>query len=76
MANFFDFNNMGFVSLLVVWSLPWKGVALWKAAWLGQKKWFVALLIVNTLGILEALYIFRVASKYEVVEMNSHESVG
>jgi hypothetical protein len=44
--------------LLALWTLPWKGVALWKAARNGSKPWFVALLVVNTAGILEILYIY------------------
>ena len=44
--------------ILMIWSLVWKGLALWKSAQLGKKWWFVALLLVNTLGILEMLYIF------------------
>jgi hypothetical protein len=44
--------------LIVLWSLPWKGVALWKAAKNNQPAWFVALLIVNTVGILEITYLF------------------
>ncbi len=51
------------VLLLLIWTLPWKGVALWKAARLSEKWWFVILLVVNTIGILEILYIF-VFSKY------------
>lgn len=43
---------------VIVWSLVWKGLALWKAAREGSKPWFVALLIINTLGILEILYLF------------------
>jgi hypothetical protein len=46
------------VLALIVWVLPWKGVALWRAAKLSQKWWFIALLVLNTLGILEILYIF------------------
>ena len=53
--------------LAVAWSIPWKGVALWKAARLSHKKWFIVLLIVNTFAILEIIYIFFVAKKYEVV---------
>lgn len=49
--------------LVILWTLPWKGIALWKAARLGQKKWFVALLIINTLAILEILYIFIFSKK-------------
>ena len=43
--------------LAILWTLPWKGVALWKAARNCQKVWFVAMLILQTLGILEILYI-------------------
>ncbi len=43
---------------LLVWSAFWKGVALWRAAQLGQKKWFIALFIVNTFGIIEILYLY------------------
>lgn len=50
---------MGFFLLpLVVWSLIWKGWALWKAARAESKGWFIVLLLVNTLGILDLLYIF------------------
>lgn len=45
-------------TLLVLWTLPWKGVALWRAARKNDTIWFVVLLLVNTLGILEILYIF------------------
>ncbi|HUX35596.1 MAG TPA: DUF5652 family protein [Candidatus Paceibacterota bacterium] len=44
--------------LALIWSLPWKGVALWKAANKKDKWWFIALLVINTLAILEILYIF------------------
>ena len=43
---------------MLVWSLFWKGWALWLAARKGQKPWFIALLIINTVGILEIVYIF------------------
>ena len=44
--------------LMLLWLLPWKGVALWKAAKNAHKKWFIALLILNTMAILEIVYIF------------------
>ncbi len=46
------------LGLIVLWVIPWKGVSLWKSARRGEKWWFIALLIVNTLGVLEILYIF------------------
>jgi uncharacterized protein YpmS len=49
-----------------VWSLIWKGLALWKAARLSSKWWFIILLLVNTLGILEIIYFFFVSKKEAV----------
>lgn len=49
--------------VLVVWTLVWKGMALWKAAKQGSKGWFVALLIINTLGILDILYLYVFSKK-------------
>ena len=54
------------IAALLIWSLVWKGLALWKAAGLRHKYWFVALLLVNALGILEIIYLLFVARKYKV----------
>ncbi len=52
-------NNGGWLwYVLMLWVLPWKGVALWKAAKRSDQWWFIALLVLNTLAILEILYIF------------------
>ncbi len=51
--------------LVTLWTLPWKGVALWKAAQNKQKVWFIALLVLNTLAIVEILYIFYFSKKKE-----------
>lgn len=48
---------VGFI-LIATWSLIWKGIALWKAAKKNSMPWFVILLMFNTVGILEILYIF------------------
>jgi hypothetical protein len=55
------FSNPWFVlifTILTVWAIIWKGIALWKAARDSSKVWFIIFLIVNTLGILEIIYIF------------------
>lgn len=44
--------------LLVAWSLIWKGWALWRAARNTHKAWYIIMLILNTAGILEIIYIF------------------
>ena len=43
---------------LLIWSFAWKGLALWHAARRGELYWFVALLLINTLGILEIIYLY------------------
>ena len=44
--------------IIVAWTLVWKGFALWKSARLTHKTWFILILILNTFGILEILYLF------------------
>ena len=43
--------------LILVWSVFWTGLALWKAARQGQRNWFIAMLILSTIGILEIVYL-------------------
>ncbi len=49
--------------VLLLWVLPWKGYALWLAARNNHKGWFIALLVLNTLAILEIVYIFAIGRK-------------
>jgi methionyl-tRNA synthetase len=42
---------------ILIWSIFWKGLALWHSARNKQKYWFVALLIINTIGILEIIFL-------------------
>lgn len=71
----YDFNMFGglfgwgsmpawaptFFILMLAWSLFWKGMALWHSARREQPWWFVIILLVNTVGILEIAYLFFVA---------------
>ncbi len=71
----YDFGNFGwgmmglqmpvwaptFFILLLAWSLIWKGLALWHSSRRGEPWWFVIILVVNTAGILEIVYLFLVA---------------
>jgi hypothetical protein len=56
----FSLTNTQLILIILasLWSLVWKAFALWKAAGQKDKVWFVALLVLNTMGILEILYIF------------------
>lgn len=49
--------------VIFLWTLLWKGMALWKAAKLDQRNWFIVMLIVNTVGILEIVFLFFFAKK-------------
>lgn len=46
------------LSAFMIWTFLWKGLALYRAGANRSPGWFVVLLIVNTLGILEILYFF------------------
>jgi len=48
---------------LFIWIIFWKGFSLWKAATKRQFWWFVILLLVNSLGILEIIYIFVLSKR-------------
>jgi hypothetical protein len=49
------------LAVLGVWSLIWQGFALWRAARDESKVWFVVLLLVHTLGVLDIVYLFAIS---------------
>lgn len=40
-----------------VWTLIWKGLALWKSGRNNQLAWFIVMLVLNTVGILPIVYL-------------------
>jgi len=67
-----DFLGPGVVTVLMLalWTMPWKGYALWRAARGSRKGWFIALLLLNTLAILEIVYIFFFDKKKSTKEVS------
>lgn len=63
----FGISGLAFF-LLIAWSLVWKGLALWKSAQRKENWWFVALLVINTAGILEILYLFVFSKEKKITE--------
>jgi methionyl-tRNA synthetase len=63
--------------LALLWTIVLKGFALWHAARNEQKWWFIALLVINTLGILEIIYLiwFRPTSSHYHPARKSDSSV-
>lgn len=58
-------QNAAFFGLLAILVIPLKGYALWTSAKRNEKWWFIALLIINTVGILELIYLLAFAKVQE-----------
>lgn len=56
---------MPILIVLLLVDITLKGFALWRAAKNNQKYWFVALLIVNSVGILPAVYLLLISPSKE-----------
>ena len=55
---------------VMIWDLVWKGISLWYAAQNKQKGWFVALLILNTVGLLPIIYLIWFRPKKEKIKID------
>lgn len=64
------FNVLVLVLLLVVLLL--KGLALWRSARAGQNVWFWVFMFINTLGILEIVYLLT--NKDELIKYEKQET--
>lgn len=53
----------GLFGLFALWSVVWKGLALWRASKENSRNWFIALLILSTGGVLEIAYLFFFAKE-------------
>jgi hypothetical protein len=51
------------IIVLIIWTIFWKGLALWHSARRGDTVWFVVMLMLNSLGILEIIYLFAIAKR-------------
>ena len=45
------------IAAIAIWTITLKGFALWHSARNYQRGWFIALLVINTFGILELIYL-------------------
>ena len=50
-------DNFFIILLIALWTLPWKGFALWRAAHREDKWWFIVFLVLNLLAIPEIIYL-------------------
>jgi uncharacterized membrane protein (DUF485 family) len=61
---FFVIGTILFFALVIA-MVALKGYALWTAARRSEKGWFIALLVINTFGILELIYLYFVAGVWK-----------
>lgn len=66
--NPFGYINPALVIAIFIWSAFWKILAVWRCAKNEQKYWFIGLLILNTFGILEIIYLFGFSKKKLTLE--------
>lgn len=71
--NSFFLNFLWLFMLVMLWQLIWKGLALWKAGKNQDKVWFIVLFLVNTVGILDIIYLFAIKTKKN---LNSNNTIG
>lgn len=50
-------NNIWIFIALGIWEWIWKSIALWKAARNNQLCWYIAVLLINSAGILPIVYL-------------------
>ncbi len=43
---------------IIIWEAAWKGIGMWRAARNNHLWWFIAIFVLNTLGILPIIYIY------------------
>lgn len=68
-----QFLNSPWFLVLLVWSMFWKGLALWTASQRRQKIWFIVLFIFNSFGILEIVYLLFIAKALVEIKLVSEK---
>ena len=56
-------ENKVLAILIILWTLVWKGIALWHSAGNKQKVWYILILVLNTMGFLEIIYLILLRRK-------------
>jgi methionyl-tRNA synthetase len=49
--------NLIWIVPLMIWDLVWKAIGLWHSARNNQRGWFIALLLINSVGVLPIVYL-------------------
>lgn len=57
-----DYNNLTDAQIMIIagvalWDMVWKGFALWRASRNYHQNWFIAIIVINSAGILPIIYL-------------------
>ena len=63
-------SNPTLIIVLSIYQGLWSMLGVWFAARKGHKIWFVVIAISNTLGIIEAIYLFRNTNFFKDFDLN------
>ena len=64
------------IVILALWTVIWKIYAAWIACKNDHKRWFVALILLNTAGLLEIFYVLKIVKKsWAEVKMDFRNAV-
>ncbi len=58
---------MGVLLLLSLVDVIFKGWAMWRAARMGKNYWFIALLVINSMGVFPVIFLLLTNSEYETL---------
>jgi hypothetical protein len=67
-------DHPGLVLAIVIWTMIWKCLALWKASQRREMTWFVVIFIINTFGILDIIYYYFVGKNDDYLENSDTSS--
>ena len=57
--------TMIILGVLIIWSVIWNGFGLWHAARNKQLGWFIAIMVINSAGLLPIIYLLWFRPKKE-----------
>lgn len=58
--------------VILAWEIGWRGWGLWRSARGEQRYWFIAILLINSLGILPIFYLFVFSDEKKMKKINSY----
>jgi hypothetical protein len=70
----FGVGFIGWFIILMIWSLVWKGLALWRSAKRDHTAWFIIFLLIHTAGILEIIYLLITREPKKPTEISTPNS--